>query len=185
MSCWLLRAARRRAVLSRTNASAVEGILTDLKKGVRSHLVGGGEDVIRLMEGIAQLKGGRKSSHPDLQCFDTYEELTAYIKDEAGADLKLPVQLEAKFGGKVVAEALRQMPSEEQAQVVYSTAHKAKGREWATVKIAGDFSRQAVDKKTGKVKPPSAADRKLQYVAVTRAKDGLDDRALVEKEEED
>lgn len=174
-----------KAVLSRTNAAAVEGLLLSIKANTKAHLVGGGDDVIRLMEGIAQLKTGRKSSHPDLQCFDTYDELIDYVKDEAGAELKLPVQLEAKYGGKVIAEAIRTMPSEDRAEVVFSTAHKSKGREWSTVKIASDFARQQIDKKTGMPKPPSPADRKLRYVSITRAKDGLDDRALVEKQEED
>jgi len=57
------------------------------------------------------------------------------------------------------------MVPESQADLVISTAHKAKGREWDRVQLASDFpARDRCDD----------ADRKLLYVAVTRAKLVLD-----------
>lgn len=50
-------------------------------------------------------------------------------------------------------------------EVVISTAHKAKGREWDSVRLAGDF-KHPDDMDT--------ADLRLTYVAVTRAKEKLD-----------
>ncbi len=60
-----------------------------------------------------------------------------------------------------------------------STAHAAKGREWARVRIAADFSEpadpEAVDLAgnalPGKIEPEEA---RLAYVAVTRAQNQLD-----------
>jgi superfamily I DNA/RNA helicase len=48
------------------------------------------------------------------------------------------------------------------------TAHKAKGREWETVRIAGDFRKDKV----------SREEAMLAYVAVTRAKLVLDREGL-------
>lgn len=45
-----------------------------------------------------------------------------------------------------------------------STAHKAKGLEWEDVELADDFT---------KVTDPSIEDRRLFYVAATRAKHEL------------
>jgi superfamily I DNA/RNA helicase len=53
--------------------------------------------------------------------------------------------------------------------VVISTAHKAKGLEWDSVKIGPDFK---LPTEEGEI--PSDADLMLMYVAITRAKLSLD-----------
>jgi superfamily I DNA/RNA helicase len=53
-----------------------------------------------------------------------------------------------------------------------STAHKAKGREWDSVQIAGDFPEPS-----GRDDIPRA-DAMLAYVAVTRARKHLDPAGL-------
>ena len=60
-----------------------------------------------------------------------------------------------------------------------STAHKAKGRQWAAVRIAEDFTpppdREETDAR-GEPLPGviDATEARLAYVAVTRARHGLD-----------
>jgi superfamily I DNA/RNA helicase len=50
---------------------------------------------------------------------------------------------------------------------VISTAHKAKGREWRSLRLLDDFVRQdSVE--------PDPAEMRLLYVAITRAKEQLD-----------
>ena len=65
------------------------------------------------------------------------------------------------------------LADERYAEVVISTAHKAKGREWDSVKIGSDFRQPAAgeDGKPGRVPRGEAM---LAYVAVTRAKKTLD-----------
>jgi superfamily I DNA/RNA helicase len=63
--------------------------------------------------------------------------------------------------------------------VTVSTAHKAKGREWATVKIAGDFTPpKDSDQKDADGRPAPGpiddAEARLSYVAVTRTRRRLD-----------
>ena len=62
---------------------------------------------------------------------------------------------------------------EEDADIIVSTAHKAKGREWRAVKIGNDFQPPS-----GEDEMPSNAELMLAYVAVTRAKRKLDVGAL-------
>lgn len=152
-------------VLCRTNAAAVSRLLNAFGEGKRPHLIGGGADVIAWVEGAQALQCGRAASHPDLACFGDWAEVVAYSAQEDGEDLKLMVKLVNEFGCEPILAALRGMPEEKDADLVISTAHKSKGREWDTVQLAPDF--------------PTAskcqdADRKLLYVAVTRAKLVLD-----------
>jgi superfamily I DNA/RNA helicase len=66
--------------------------------------------------------------------------------------------------------------SEKNADVIISTSHKAKGREWDYVRIGMDFQPRTED---GREVPPSRPEMMLAYVAVTRAKIGLDNEGLV------
>lgn len=58
--------------------------------------------------------------------------------------------------------------------ISFTTAHKAKGREWQRVLIAGDFPKPDMDEETLEWKLPSEEELNLIYVAVTRAIKGLD-----------
>jgi superfamily I DNA/RNA helicase len=63
--------------------------------------------------------------------------------------------------------------------VTVSTAHKAKGREWARVKVADDFtppkdSDQRDDAGRALPGPIDDAEARLAYVAVTRTRRRLD-----------
>jgi superfamily I DNA/RNA helicase len=60
-------------------------------------------------------------------------------------------------------------PSEEKADIVLTTAHKSKGREWSGVMLADDFrSQPEIDPET-KEKTINHAETRLFYVAATRA----------------
>lgn len=62
---------------------------------------------------------------------------------------------------------------ERRADVVISTSHKAKGREWDTVELADDFLPSKPDRVTGEVKV-DRAELRLFYVALTRARVSID-----------
>jgi hypothetical protein len=72
---------------------------------------------------------------------------------------------------------VRGLVDERHADVIVSTAHKAKGREWATVRIANDFPEpEAGRRRRDPLVPPE--DAMLAYVAVTRARKLLDPEGL-------
>lgn len=160
-----------KAILARTNATAVAALLKLQEAGRLAHLIGGAGDILAFARGAQELMDVGHSSHPDLACFDNWEAVQEYVKaDEGGEDLRLLVRLMDNFGSKVIIAGLEQMPREERAEVVISTAHKSKGREWWSVKLSNDFPQQA---------DSEPADLRLLYVALTRAKMRLDDTALV------
>jgi hypothetical protein len=158
-----------RAVLCRTNATAVNTVLSLQATGQQAFLVGGGEEVVRFARAAAELQAGEKTYHPELACFDSWGEVQEYVaNDPQGDELRLLVRLLDDYGVQIVLDALAGLVGEDQADVVVSTAHKAKGREWATVHLATDFDGR--EGQTG-LEP---GEWRLLYVAATRAKLGLD-----------
>jgi len=153
------------AILCRTNGAAISHLLQALGQNRRPFLVGGGADVVAFVEAAKALQDGRGTGHPELACFADWSEVQRYVKDDEGEDLKLMVKLIDQFGCDVILDALRRMPAERDADVVISTAHKSKGREWDEVKLASDFPT---------LSKSCDADLKLLYVALTRAKLVLD-----------
>lgn len=159
-----------RAILVRTNATALTYLMALQEKGRAAHLVGGGTDLVAFARAAEELQNVGHSSHPDLVCFDSWAAVREYVQgDEGGEDLRLMVKLTDSFGPAAIVAAIEQMPREERADVTISTAHKSKGREWKSVQLAGDFPQTA---------DSGPADLRLLYVAVTRAKEVLDDTAL-------
>ena len=90
------------------------------------------------------------------------------------------VNLVDTHGTDAILTAVARLAPEPHAQVTVSTAHKAKGREWACVLIADDFARpndSTADEQTGATRPPDPiddAEARLAYVAVTRTRQRLD-----------
>lgn len=161
------------AILVRTNATGLAHLLAFQKEGIRAHFLGGTEQLLGFVRGAKELMATGKSSHPDLVCFDSWAAVQQYVReDEGGEELRLNVRLIDGYTVEVIEQALTTMPYEAQAEVVISTAHKAKGREWSGVQLSGDFP-QAADS--------TPADLRLLYVAVTRAQHVLDVTALDEK----
>lgn len=154
-------------VLARTNATTVAHAFREIEAGGHPHVVGGADDVVSFARGALDLQAGRASYHPELACFDTWGEVVEYARiDELGGDLALFVSLVEQFGAQRIIDMLASQPPESRASVVLSTAHKFKGRESASVRLAGDFADLDEDWDT-----PEAC---LEYVALTRAKTALD-----------
>lgn len=171
------------AVLCRSNAEAIAQAMKAIAAGKTAALVGGGGEIRRLAQAAITLKAGAGTDHPELFAFRTWGEVQDYAEnDPAGSDLKVFVQLIDSHGPDVVIDTVDRLVDERFAAVVVSTAHKAKGREWDTVKIAGDFRepRKPIDWDEDDPRLPSIPreDAMLAYVAVTRAKLTLDRSGL-------
>lgn len=69
-------------------------------------------------------------------------------------------------------------PAVGKADVIISTAHKAKGLEWGSVRIGDDFKGPQKSKTTGQIIMPNDDELRLAYVAVTRAEKQLDPGSL-------
>lgn len=166
------------AVLCRTNAGAMGVVMHALDAGTKVALVGGGSDMQRLARAAASLMQGRETDHPELCAFGSWEQVREYVEMEAdGADLRVLVKLVDDHGPQAIIAATEQLVGESSAELVVSTAHRAKGREWDRVRIHTDFRPPSPDPVTKNV-TIRREEARLAYVAVTRARRHLDAEAL-------
>ncbi|GHJ95865.1 DNA helicase [Streptomyces sp. NE5-10] len=178
------RTGRPDAVLCRTNIGAMTEILSLIAAGTRTALVGGGDSLRALAWAARDLIEGRRAHHPELVLFPTWMALRDYAEyDPAGSDLQPFANLIDDHGPDAILQAVDRLVREDDAEVTVSTAHKAKGREWARVRIAPDFApppdTDEVDSHGHPVpQPVDEAEARLAYVAVTRARHHLDPTGL-------
>lgn len=156
-------------ILTRTNAAAVRAVLDAQASGQRPHLVGGGSEIVAFAKAADRLALRQPAEHPELACFESWNEVREYVQsDEQGSELRLLVKLVDDFTTPVILGALESMVPESRADLIVSTAHKSKGREWDRVRLGDDFPE--------KVK--NDEELRLLYVACTRAKQQLDISAV-------
>jgi superfamily I DNA/RNA helicase len=162
------------AYLCRTNATAISAVLAAQMRGQRVHLVGGGTEVARFARAVRELKETGHTSHHDLACFDSWAEVKSYVADDPSAsEMRLMVRLIEEFGIETILRAVDGTTHEGPGVLTVSTGHKAKGRQWDVVRVAGDFAEVEAT-------PP---ELRLRYVAFTRAKVHLDHTAFRDLQE--
>lgn len=154
------------AVLCRTNAGCLGELIAAQRQGRKAALVGGTNTQVKFIEAVRDLQQGRGTEHADLCAFTSWQMVEQYVaEEETTGDFATMVKMVQTHGVAELLQVLGAATDERYADVIISTAHKAKGREWDAVRIA-DF---ALD--SDKVGAP---DLMLAYVAVTRAKRVLD-----------
>jgi len=158
--------------LCRTNFGLMEEALKAVRAGQRIAVVGNIKDAVSRLKSAWALYNEdlKKVRHPDIRLFGEWEALEAAANDDA--DLKVTVQRIHQYGGqipRICADLSASVEVEEsEADVVLSTAHKAKGREWDKVVLANDFPEIIkFDEETGTWKV-NHQERNLLYVAATR-----------------
>ncbi len=166
------------AVLCRTNAEAINQVIHATDDGRSAALVGGGHEIRNMAQAALDLQSTGSTDHAELFAFKSWGEVHDYAyQDEAGAELLPFVRLVGDVGAERVVTAVDELVDETAADVIVSTSHKAKGREWSSVLIGSDFHRSVADS-TGRPRAVPRADAMLAYVAVTRARDTLDCSSL-------
>ncbi|WP_406639149.1 AAA family ATPase [Amycolatopsis sp. WGS_07] len=165
------------AVLCRTNAGAVAAVLEGFEAGKRVALVGEGTDIKSIAEAAQSLMRGRRTNHPDLKDFRNWKAVRQYVDDNEDARaLRTFVRLVGKYNPDGLIAMAEDLADEHataedlRPDLVVSTAHQAKGREWDAVQVADDFRQPERDPGTGEIILPSGEDLRLAYVTVTRAK---------------
>lgn len=164
-------------ILTRTNAKAVSLALRLMAEGREVAIAKALKDgVISFAKAADQLAATGWTTHPELAPFKNWGEVQDFVdRDVAGSELALLVKLVDEFGSDVIQAHLADTVTEAKADVVLSTAHTSKGREWDSVRIAGDFPQRDDE---GDAPELSVEEARLLYVAVTRAKLRLDVEAV-------
>jgi hypothetical protein len=163
-------------VLARTNASTITACIEALDAGKKPHLVGGTDELMAMLRGVKDLKDGQPSSVPEFFGFENWQQVLEFVRSGEGEELVTFVNLVEARGEGQLLWALNRVVDEEECDLVVSTAHKSKGREWSHVKLMDDFlkslpRRNARGQRSSEIDP---AELRLLYVALTRAKDTLE-----------
>jgi hypothetical protein len=165
-------------ILARSNASAVTAIIESLDAGKSPHLVGGKNEVMDMLRGVQDLKAGQQSTVPDFFGFEKWEQVVEFAKSGEGDHLLTFVNLVEMRGERQLMWALNRTVDEEKSDVIISTAHKAKGREWRTVRLMDDFMRSQpkvkITQEQRDLNGHDPAELRLFYVALTRAKEAIE-----------
>lgn len=159
-----------RTVLTRTNATVFTEALDALRADTKPHIVGGTDELKRLLHDVDHLQRSEIATSPEFFGFSNWAEVVAFSETEEGEDIRTFVQLVEQHGrGRMWAAILNAESNETSADFILSTAHKAKGREWPSVRLAPDFLGSRISTQN----PSLESEVRLFYVAMTRAKDLL------------
>ncbi len=166
-------------ILARTNASTITAIIDALDIERQPHLVGGNGELMEMLRGVQALKNGEASTVPDFFGFTNWQEVVEFAKSGEGEHLLTFVNLVEGRGERQLMWALNRTVDEERSDLIISTAHKSKGREWSKVRLMDDFLKSQPKRSPNKNNDCTSnghdpAELRLFYVAFTRAREAIE-----------
>ena len=161
---------RTETILCRTNAGVVSVVVEALADGRRPHVVGGVAGLISMLDDVSKLKRSIPAECPEFFGFKDWTEVVEFSESEEGESLRSFVKIVLAHGELNLIQKLRSVSRDEtSADLVVSTGHKAKGREWDSVTLFSDFEPRL--SKDVPAKPVlNEEEARLLYVAATRAR---------------
>lgn len=156
-------------IICRTNKGVISETIQMLDKNYSVYILGGTQSLTYLINSIHQLKTQGYSNHPELFLFSSYTDLIEYAQSPMGGDLKPIIKLINTYTREKLLNILESTSNNaDEADVTITTAHKAKGLEWSTVRLANDF-KYPEDNSI-----PTTEETNILYVAASRALHQLD-----------
>lgn len=164
-------------VLCRTNARIIECIVNNAKHPI--HVIGGNSEVINLAKSGFALYRHKTTQviHRKLKQFKSWNIMKSFNKRYQDPDITFLIKIIVKHGDSF-SEIIKILEStnyvsEENADIIFSTIHKAKGREWDNVLVEDDFSIFNKNIAIKQILEKEMEELNLMYVAMTRAKKKL------------
>jgi superfamily I DNA/RNA helicase len=152
------------AVLARTNAGVMVEAMKLIARGRTPCILGGTDELNEVLQDVVNLKRGYPAESEKFFGLNTWAEARAHSETPEGREIRSIVQMVEAHGTRQLQDTLEDIQDEEGGgAVVLSTTHRAKGREWDSVRIADDFVSYRPNKNKDE-------DTRLFYVAMTRAK---------------
>lgn len=166
------------SIITRTNAGAINELLTEQQKGRRVSVAGEHKvkELEKLTKACLELKEKGKTDHPEFSAFKSWSDVVDFAKTEDGSQVAPLVSVVEQFGPHKMMKAINAIVLPSLADVTISTAHVSKGLEWAKVRVAQDFREPT--EKDGNILPLDDDEMRLCYVVTTRAMEELDNRAF-------
>jgi superfamily I DNA/RNA helicase len=171
------------AAIARTNLGLFDMIVGSGPAKTRIHYIGGMDSYeFRSLVDIYKLKNKEPHHKIDdrfIANFESYEEFADYAESAADGTFKAKIQIVLKYSDtlpKLYDDMTRnQAAGTKDADLIVSTAHRVKGREFESIRLHGDFVdlqdliHRAARKKEGEPVKASAEELHLVYVALTRS----------------
>lgn len=156
-------------LLYRTNMTLILDAVQLMVEGKQVNLEIDVKDFVKLLESAIELKAGNMKGvkHEELLPYNNWKEFVEEVSG-TGGELGRVYQIIDSGDVYVVIGHLSTHRNVENPDVVLTTAHKSKGREWDTVLLANDFP--SCYNQKGEWVGLNEAERNLLYVAVTRAR---------------
>lgn len=163
------------AVVCRTNSAVFSALIDAHDSGRRAAVLGGARELVSFAKACEELQAGRRTNHPDLAPFETWQEVLEWIEENPEQDptIARDIRLVIKFTPAGIMRIVNRIVDEKDADVVISTVHQAKGREWKSVRLGNDFLHPD---------DMDAEELRIAYVAVTRGQNQLDLAGLFDSE---
>jgi hypothetical protein len=156
------------AVLCRSNAGVFEQAAHYIEAGRRVATPGGTGEMRAHVEDADALKHDRPAKSPEFVGFKTWNDAKKFAETDEGVGVRVFVRLIEKYGCDRLRNVLDKIQDKAgPGDVTVATAHKGKGLEWSSVAISDDFHAGDDGDKI------AIAERRLFYVAITRAKHAL------------
>jgi hypothetical protein len=163
--------------LYRTNVELLRDAMFFLDRGERIAIVGDQSDLRSKVESAWKLKCGERKGirHPLISMFPTWGALEDYAEEAHDPEVGQVLRVIEQYDGRIqeVLDLIGRQWDEKAARIILTTAHRAKGREWANVVIAPDFDNLLQGERELSVFERDA-ELNLLYVAVTRATSQLE-----------
>ena len=174
----------KHTVIARNNITLFEHAIDSVEKKLPFTIVGGSQDLIKLVEsGYALYKGEMYNiKDPDLkgyQNWDEFKEVTEILSDSG---MKRLVSVIEKYEGEALEFVGKlkdaENTNEKDAHLILTTAHKSKGREWQQVRLCDDLAlgEDSLEKLTNKseLSQEEKEQINLLYVAATRGRKAVE-----------
>ena len=160
----------RHTRLYRTNAALLFDAVGLISRGRKVNLEIDIKDFLRLLESAVELKTGNmaKVKHEDLLAYDKWSDLE---EEDPKGELGRVVKIVNSNQHYEVIGVLTSHQNTSNPDIILTTAHKSKGREWDYVVLADDFP--SAYNNDGEYVGLEEMEQNLLYVAVTRAKKWL------------
>ena len=159
-----------RCILYRTNAALIADGVDFILGGRKVALEMDTYDYINIMNSVVALKFNdmKNVKHEEVVPYPSWRHLMEELEHLSGGDLPRIAKLVVENQHARVLQALRDYKKPENPDLILTTAHKSKGREFDIVVLANDFP--DVFDKDGEFVGLEDAEANLLYVALTRAK---------------
>lgn len=141
------------------------------------HVVGGHEGLMRMLRSAHALWSGhqRRDMAPEIARFQDWSSLCEAAEMPGGSELSTVKGIVEEYRGRLPGCLRmfedRHVSSEDEADVIVSTFHRSKGREWDYVRLGGMSMRHPGHEKWSGMSDEEKEDEtNLAYVAATRAR---------------